>query len=90
MATPAKFEAEYALWVEALAAYSFAQIRDAAFVVRRDFKFRPPTAVEFARLMDKRAGRPVDFVTGKRFDAPVHSSTSRQSLNAIKTMLGGV
>lgn len=89
VSTPARFDAEYALWAEALAAYSFVQIRDAAFVVRRDFKFRPPTAAEFVRLMDRRAGRPVDWVTGRRFDAPVHGDVSRRFLGEIKSILGG-
>jgi len=89
VSTPEKLAVEYELWAEALVPYSAGQVRDAAYVMRRDFRFRPPTADEFARLMDRRAGRPRDFVTGRRFDRPVHGEGSRRFFSEIKSVLGG-
>lgn len=89
VATPELHEAEYALWVEALAGYSFVQIKGAVYVVRRHYQFRPPYAWEFVRLMDSLAGRPVDCVTGKRFDAPVAGDASRRFFSEVKGLLGG-
>jgi len=90
VSTPELLDTERRLWSEMLESYSFRQIRDGAFVVRRYYRFRPPYASEFARLMDRRANRPIDVMTGRRFDRPEHSATSRQCLSAIKAMLGSV
>ena len=89
MATPELLQAERLRWGNALERYSIKQIEDAAFVVRRYFQWRPPHADEFARLMDKRAGRPMDRVSGKRFDAPVASEASKRFFNETKSILGG-
>jgi hypothetical protein len=88
VATPELLAAERAEWGGVLASYSRKQITDAAYVMRRDFKFRPPRAAEFARLMDRRAGRPMDAVTGRRFDAPVHGDESKRFFLGIKSILG--
>jgi hypothetical protein len=89
VSTPELEAAERAEWGRVLGSYSRKQIKDAAFVMRRDFKFRPPRTAEFARLMDRRAARPMDAVTGRRFDRPVHTDVSMRSLGKIKAMLGG-
>ncbi|MGZ4955292.1 MAG: hypothetical protein ACXV8Q_09270 [Methylobacter sp.] len=88
VATPELLAAERVEWGRVLESYSRRQIKDAAFVMRRDFKFRPPRAAEFARLMDRRASRPMDAVTGRRFDAPVHSGESKRFFLGIKSILG--
>jgi hypothetical protein len=88
VSTPEKLASEREQWAEVLVPYSKGQVRDAAYVMRRDFKFRPPSAAEFARLMDRRAGRPKDFATGRRFDRPVHSDESKRFFLGIKSILG--
>lgn len=89
VATPELLEAERKAWADVLSRYTVGQIRDAAYVMRRDFKFRPPHADEFARLMDGRAGRPKDFVTGRRFDRPIHSDESKRFFSGVRSILGG-
>lgn len=86
VSTPERFAHEREQWTRALAHYSGRQIVDAAMVMRKNFHC-PPSAQAFARLMDRRAGRPVDFVTGRKFDTPMHSELSKVSISELKNLL---
>lgn len=85
--TPEKSQAEWARWRAALSGLTIVQVREGLTGMRRFYQFRPPTAGEFVRLVNRQERRPVSPFTGQRVDPVALSDPARDFFRQAKQLL---